>query len=76
MASISKQFATGTAVIITAKATISSGDADSLAYAWERDGTAVSTQITSGTATLVTSTAGTYKAVSYTHLTLPTKRIV
>ena len=63
MASISKQFATGTAVIITAKATISTGDADSLAYAWERDGTAVTTQITSGTSTIVTSTAGTYKVV-------------
>ena len=63
MASISKQFASGTSVIITAKATISAGDASSLAYAWERDGTAVSTQITSGTATLVTSTAGTYKVV-------------
>ena len=60
---VSKLFPKGTIVVITAKASISSGDPSLLEYNWRRNGTVVSTVLTAGTATLLTSTPGTYDVV-------------
>ena len=60
---IVKEFAEGTSVVITAKATISSGDAADLTYQWRRGGGVILTQSTGGTATLVTSIAGVYDVI-------------
>ena len=60
---ISQEFPTGTTVVITAKASISAGDANFLEYVWRRDGTAIFDEVTGGTSTLVTSTAGVYDVV-------------
>jgi len=59
----SRTFASGTVVILTAKANISSGDPALLQYSWRKDGTVVSNITTSGTATLSTLTAGVYDVV-------------
>jgi len=60
---ISKIFSKGTIIAITAKAVISAFDANLLQYSWRRDGVVVTSVLTSGTATLITSTAGTYDVV-------------
>ena len=60
---ITKEYATGTIVAIQAKATISIGDAALLQYSWYRDGVLQTTTQTSETATLLTTTAGTYYVV-------------
>lgn len=59
----SRTFASGTVVILTAKANISSGDPALLQYSWRKDGAVVSNITTSGTATLSTLTAGVYDVV-------------
>lgn len=59
----SRTFASGTVVILTAKASISSGDSTLLQYSWRRNGSIISTVTTSGTATLSTLTAGIYDVV-------------
>ena len=60
---ISKIFSKGTIIAITAKAEITAFDANLLQYSWRRDGVVVTSVLTSGTATLITSTAGTYDVV-------------
>lgn len=59
----SRTFASGTIVVLTAKATISSGDPGLLQYSWRKDGNTVSTVTTSGTATLSTVSQGIYDVV-------------
>lgn len=59
----SRTFASGTVIILTAKASISSGDSALLQYSWRKDGAIISTVTTSGTATLSTLTAGVYDVV-------------
>lgn len=59
----SRTFASGTVVILTAKANISSGDPALLQYSWRKDGAVVSNITTSGTATISTLTAGIYDVV-------------
>ena len=60
---ISKIFSKGTIIAITAKAEITAFDANLLQYSWRRDGVVVTSVLTSGTATLITSTPGTYDVV-------------
>lgn len=60
---ITKEYATGTIVAIQARATISAGNPSLLEYSWYRNGVLQTTTQTSGTATLLTTTAGTYYVV-------------
>ena len=60
---ITKEFATGTIIVVTAKASISSGDANLLEYTWRRNGNIISTLLTADTATLLTTTAGVYDVI-------------
>lgn len=60
---ITKEFATGTIIAITAKATISSGDPTLLQYSWYRDGNLLLTTLTDGISNILTATAGTYYVV-------------
>jgi len=60
---ITKEYAAGTVVAIQARATISVGDSALLEYSWFRDDVLQTTVQTSGTATLLTTTAGVYKVV-------------
>lgn len=59
----SRTFASGTVIILTAKASITSGDPALLQYSWRKDGVVISNITTSGTATLSTLTAGVYDVV-------------
>lgn len=59
----SRTFAQGTVVLLTAKATISTGDASLLEYAWRRNGSVVSTIKSGETVNLTTTTAGVYDVV-------------
>jgi len=60
---VSKLFPKGTIVVITAKASISSGNPALLEYTWRKNGAPVTTILTGGVATLLTSTPGTYDVV-------------
>ena len=63
MASVNQLFSKGSIVVLTAKATITSGDANLIQYTWRKDGLTQSNQLTSGNSTLVTTTPGTYDVV-------------
>jgi len=63
MANISKIFAKGTIIAITAKAEIPASDSNLLQYSWRKNGAVVTSVLTSGTATLITSTPGSYDVV-------------
>lgn len=63
MADINKIFAKGTIVAIQARATISAGDSALLEYSWRKNGVVILTTVTSGVATLLTSTVGSYDVV-------------
>jgi hypothetical protein len=63
MANVSKIFAKGTIIAITAKAEIPASDANLLQYSWRKNGAVVTSVLTSGTATLITSTPGSYDVV-------------
>lgn len=63
MASVNQLFSRGSIVVLTAKATITSGDANLIQYTWRKDGLTQSNQLTSGNSTLVTTTPGTYDVV-------------
>ncbi len=63
MANVNKIFAKGTIVAITAKAEIAGADANLLEYSWRKNGAVQSSVVTSGTATLLTTTPGSYDVV-------------
>ena len=63
MASVNKIFAKGTIVAITAKAEIAGADANLLEYSWRKNGVIQSSVVTSGTATLLTTTPGSYDVI-------------
>jgi hypothetical protein len=60
---VTKEFASGTIIAITAKATISSGDPTLLQYSWYKDNTLLFTVLTDGVSNILTATAGTYYVV-------------
>jgi hypothetical protein len=63
MASVNKIFAKGTIVAITAKAEIAGADASLLEYSWRKNGVIQSSVVTAGTATLLTTTPGSYDVI-------------
>lgn len=60
---ITKEFATGVVVAITAKATISTGNPELLEYSWYRNDQLLSTTLTSGVANILTVLDGTFYVV-------------